>query len=193
MEDFKSYVSFLIVVAHQGTFILPEKSSADPIRLACQDFFTIQSAHQNRATKPGNNFIHDHPSLDNSTIPPKWVAFVLRYVHSLSVYSETTQSVQTDLFQHDRPSRNRPKLSSNATTQSSLSTSRPTSAYAMKSPSSPPSVFATRSACYHPNPLLSYPPTKTFSTDRRLHHPLDEAHPTWSRPRHLLQAPRRRA
>ena len=27
--------------------MLPEKSSADPIRLACQDFFTIQSAHQN--------------------------------------------------------------------------------------------------------------------------------------------------
>ena len=24
----------------------------------------------------------------------------------------------------------------------------------MKSPSSPPSVFATRSACYHPNPIL---------------------------------------
>ena len=48
-------MSFSLFVAYQGTgqnwqLHVPEKvaeSSADPIRLACQDFFTIQSAHQN--------------------------------------------------------------------------------------------------------------------------------------------------
>lgn len=48
-----------------------------------------------------------------------------------------------------RRSRSRPRSSSSATTRASLSTSRPTSASAMRSLLSPPSACATRYACTH--------------------------------------------
>lgn len=88
-----------------------------------------------------------------------------------------------------RLSRSRPRSSLSATTRVSLSTSRPTSASAMRLLSFPASACATRYASAHRLQDYRTQDTRlTVISDCRLHHSPDEAHSAWSRPRYLLQA-----
>jgi hypothetical protein len=77
----------------------------------------------------------------------------------------------------------------NARSANNFQTSRPTSESAMRSLSSPASACATRYAPSHSLKDLGHLGLTADSSDCRLHHSLDEAHPAWSRPRYLLQAP----
>lgn len=72
--------------------------------------------------------------------------------HQAPLFGLSIAKHKADTARPHRPSRSPPRSSSSATTRSSPWTSRPTSASATRSPSSPASVCATRcvALCYRP-------------------------------------------
>lgn len=109
--------------------------SVQTLRLGCPNFSQshiskIPSARRTLPHRQRQPQLTDlsSPRQQPEPIPPKWVAYA------------------------PRPSRSPPRSSSSGTTPSSPWTSRPTSASAMRSPSSLPSACATRSGRYAPLP-----------------------------------------